>query len=156
MPTRKRVSKALVVEAALASLLSPDGADRLEAALARRLDRMIAADRAARAPCHDHQRSAGALRSLLADQHAAAARHRQAAAQTKGRERYEGFVEALGRRLARGRTLADEVVSDVAAESDSDAGGKRVRSDRSVRLSFYPAALSTSRSLLPSTADLLF
>ena len=32
-----------------------------------------------------------------------------AAAQTQGRERYEGFVEALGRRLARGRKLADEV-----------------------------------------------
>jgi hypothetical protein len=28
------------------------------------------------------------------------------AAQTKGRERYEGFVEVLGRRLARGRKLA--------------------------------------------------
>ena len=36
-----------------------------------------------------------------------------AAAQTKGRERYEGFVEALGRRLARGRKLADEVSRDV-------------------------------------------
>jgi hypothetical protein len=28
-------------------------------------------------------------------------------------------VEALGRRLARGRTLADEVVSDIAADTDS-------------------------------------
>lgn len=37
---RMRVPQALVVEAALASHLSPDGADRLEAALARRLDRM--------------------------------------------------------------------------------------------------------------------
>ena len=37
---RKRVPQALIVEAALASHLSPDGADRLEAALARRLDRM--------------------------------------------------------------------------------------------------------------------
>src|SRR5258706_4002851 len=37
---RKHVPQALVVEAALASHLSPDGADRLEAALARRLDRM--------------------------------------------------------------------------------------------------------------------
>ncbi len=36
-----------------------------------------------------------------------------AAAQTKGRERYEGFVEALGRRLARGRKLVDEVSLDV-------------------------------------------
>ena len=34
---RKRVPQALIVEAALASHLSPDGADRLEAALARRL-----------------------------------------------------------------------------------------------------------------------
>jgi NAD(P)-dependent dehydrogenase (short-subunit alcohol dehydrogenase family) len=37
---RKRVPQALVVEAALASHFSPDGTDRLEAALARRLDRM--------------------------------------------------------------------------------------------------------------------
>jgi hypothetical protein len=35
------------------------------------------------------------------------------AAQTKGRERYDGFVEALARRLARGRKLADEVSRDV-------------------------------------------
>lgn len=37
---RKRVSQALVVEAALASYLSADGPDRLEAALGRRLDRL--------------------------------------------------------------------------------------------------------------------
>jgi hypothetical protein len=43
----------------------------------------------------------------------------QSAAQIKGRERYDGFVEALGRRLARGRTLADEVVREISAESDS-------------------------------------
>ena len=38
--SRKGVTQSLVIEAALASHLSPDGADRLEAALARRLDRM--------------------------------------------------------------------------------------------------------------------
>ena len=37
---RTRVSQAVVVEAALESYLSPDGAERLEAALARRLDRL--------------------------------------------------------------------------------------------------------------------
>ena len=37
---RKGVTQSLVLEAALASYLSPDGADRLEAALARRLDRL--------------------------------------------------------------------------------------------------------------------
>jgi hypothetical protein len=39
-----------------------------------------------------------------------------AAAQTKGRERYEGFIEALGRRLARGRKLSDEIVQDVGGQ----------------------------------------
>lgn len=46
-----------------------------------------------------------------------------AAAQTKGRERYDGFVEALGRWLARGRRLADEVSLDidgVAPENDGE------------------------------------
>jgi hypothetical protein len=37
----------------------------------------------------------------------------QPAAQAKGRERYESFVEALGRRLARGQTLAQEISLDV-------------------------------------------
>jgi hypothetical protein len=37
---RKRVRQALIVEAALTSYLWPDAADRLEAALARRLDRI--------------------------------------------------------------------------------------------------------------------
>jgi hypothetical protein len=37
----------------------------------------------------------------------------QPAAQAKGRERYEGFVEALGRRLAKGQTLAQEISEDV-------------------------------------------
>jgi len=43
----------------------------------------------------------------------------QAAAQAKGRERYEGFVEALGRRLAKGKTLADEVSREVAPEGSA-------------------------------------
>jgi hypothetical protein len=37
----------------------------------------------------------------------------QPAAQAKGRERYEGFVEALGRRLAKGQSLAQEISQDV-------------------------------------------
>jgi hypothetical protein len=64
----------------------------------------------------------------------------QAAAQAKGRERYEGFVEALGRRLARGRTLADELVTDIAAADPGNAGRRAAPSDRPVRMSFYPGA----------------
>ena len=43
-----------------------------------------------------------------------------AAAQTKGRERYEGFVEALGWRLARGLKLSDEISRDIDAETPSN------------------------------------
>ena len=38
------MTQSLVLEAALASHLSPDGADRMEAALARRLDRAAKRD----------------------------------------------------------------------------------------------------------------
>jgi hypothetical protein len=48
-----------------------------------------------------------------------------AAAQIKGRERNDGFVEALGRRLARGRKLADEVSSDVDAVAPERDGEPR-------------------------------
>jgi predicted transcriptional regulator len=114
---RKRVPQALVVETALASLLSPDGADRLEAALARRLDRMSRQiERLERHVTISNEALALFVRFWLTSTpplpDAA-----QAAAQIKGRERYEGFVEALGRRMARGRTLADEVVSDIAADT---------------------------------------
>jgi hypothetical protein len=37
----------------------------------------------------------------------------QAAAQVKGRKRYEGFVETLGRRYASGKSLLDEIPEDV-------------------------------------------
>jgi hypothetical protein len=44
-----------------------------------------------------------------------------AAAQTKGRERYEGYIEALGRRLVRGRKLADEVIRDEPSQSQASS-----------------------------------
>jgi len=110
---RKRVPQALIVETALASLLSPDGADRLEAALARRLDRMSRQiDRLERHVAISNEALALFVRFWLTSTpplpDAA-----QLAAQAKGRERYEGFVEALGRRLARGRSLADEISRDI-------------------------------------------
>ena len=119
---RKGVSQSMIVEAALASHLSPDGADRLEAALARRLDRIGRnLERLERHVDISNEALAVFVRfwltstPLLPD-------NSVAAAQAKGRERYEGFVEALGRRLARGRKLADEVVRDVSV-SDSQPDG---------------------------------
>ena len=112
---RKRVPQALIVEAALASHLSPDGADRLEAALARRLDRMTRQlERLERHVTISNEALALFVRFWLTST-PPLPDIAQAAAQAKGRERYEGFVEALGRRLARGQTLAEEVSRDVGA-----------------------------------------
>jgi predicted transcriptional regulator len=113
---RKRVPQALVVETALASHLSPDGADRLEAALARRLDRMTRQmERLERHVTIANETLALFVRFwLTATPPLPDTAH--TAAQAKGRERYEGFVEAVGRRLARGRTHADEVQREVDAE----------------------------------------
>jgi predicted transcriptional regulator len=118
---RKRVPQALVVEAALASHLSPDGADRLEAALARRLDRMTRQlERLERHVTISNEAVALFIRFWLTST-PPLPDTAQPAAQAKGRERYEGFVEALGRRLARGRTLADELVTDIAAAESGNA-----------------------------------
>jgi predicted transcriptional regulator len=111
--SRKRVPQALVVETALASFLSPDGSERMEAALGRRLDRLTRqVERIERHITISNEALALFVRFWLTATpplpDAA-----QPAAQTKGRERYEGFVEALGRRLARGQTLAQEISLDI-------------------------------------------
>ncbi|QYU70118.1 CopG family transcriptional regulator [Leptolyngbya sp. 15MV] len=109
---RKRVSQAVVVEAALESYLSPDGAERLEAALARRLDRLSrASERLERHVTIGNEALALFVRFWLTGT-PPLPDPMQAAAHAKGRERYEGFVEALARRLAAGRLLADEVLAE--------------------------------------------
>lgn len=114
---RKRVPQALVVEAALASHLSPDGADRLEAALARRLDRMTRhLERIERHVDISNEALAVFVRFWLTST-PALPEAALSAAQSKGRERYERFVEALGRRLARGRKLSEEISLDIGAET---------------------------------------
>ena len=113
---RKRVPQALVVETALTSYLSPDNAERMEAALGRRLDRLTRqVERLERHVTIANEALALFVRfwltvtSPLPDT-------AQTAAQANGRERYEGFVEALGRRLAKGQTLAAEISQDVEAK----------------------------------------
>src|SRR5579863_2775560 len=123
---QKGVPQALVVETALASYLSPDGADRLEAALARRLDRMTRQlERLERHGRISSEALALFVRFWLTSTpplpDAA-----QAAAQAKGKERYDGFVEALGRRVAKGRTLADEIAADI-GPAEADGGPEPLR-----------------------------
>lgn len=115
---RKRVSQALVVETALASFLSPDGAERLEAALSRRLDRLNRqADRLEHHVEISNEALALFVRFWLTST-PPLPDGALAAAQAKGRERYASFVEALGRRMAKGASLARELAEDVPGQPE--------------------------------------
>ncbi|WBU64764.1 ribbon-helix-helix protein, CopG family [Paracoccus aerodenitrificans] len=109
---RKRLTRSAFVEAAVDSFLSPDHVDMQEAALTRRLDRL--SRQVARLE-RDQRITAETVAlfvrfwltitpPLPPDD--------QAAAQAKGRERFEGFVETLGRRVQKSRSFLDEIPED--------------------------------------------
>lgn len=112
LAARKKLSKSAIVEAAVASFLSPDGSDRREAALTRRLDRLT---RQVERLERDQTITLEALGLFIRAWLTATpplADSAQAAAQAKGRERYESFIETLGRRVQQGRSLAKEILED--------------------------------------------
>lgn len=116
LAARRNVSKSAIVEAAVASFLSPDGPDQREAAFTRRLDRLT---RQVERLERDQTITLEALGLLIRAWLTATpplADSAQAAAQAKGRERYESFIETLGRRLQSGRSLAKEVAEDICPE----------------------------------------
>jgi hypothetical protein len=120
--TRRGKSLSIVAAAAIATFLSPDAVERQEAVLTRRLDRLSR-------QCERVERDLGISVEMLAlfvrfwlAATPAVPETAQAAARAKGRERYEGFVEALGRRLAAGKLFTRELSSDVAASAMSDDG----------------------------------
>jgi hypothetical protein len=113
---RQKLSRSAIVEAAVASFLSPDGADRREAAFARRLDRLTRqVQRLERNVWISTEALALFVRFWLTVTPPLPT-EAQGAAQAKGRERYEGFIEALGRRIQKGQSLMDEIPEDVAGK----------------------------------------
>ncbi|HAG36759.1 MAG TPA: CopG family transcriptional regulator [Erythrobacter sp.] len=107
---RKRVSQASVVEAAIASFLSPDGSERMEAAFSRRLDRITR--QIGKLDYHievGNEAFALYLRRWLAVTPAIPA-EASAAARTDAEKRFDFFVEALARRMETGRHLADDLI----------------------------------------------
>jgi predicted transcriptional regulator len=112
----KHVPRVKIVEAALESFFSPDGADRLEAALAKRLDRMTRAiERLERHSTITNETLALFVRFWLT--HTPPLPDTAAtAAQLKGRERYQGFIETIGRRLAHGQTLLDDITRELVTD----------------------------------------
>ncbi len=113
LAARRKISKSQIFEAALAAFLSPDAADQREAAIVRRLDRLTRAfERLEREQTIAAEALALFVKFWLTTTPPLPDAMRDAA-NAKGRERYEGFVEALGRRLAKGNTLTREVSEDV-------------------------------------------
>lgn len=96
---RKHVSQAAIVEAALASFLSPDGSERLEAAFSRRLDRLTRQfDRLDYHVELGNEALALFVRFWLVA-NPPLAQDQLAAAQAQASERFAGFVAALARRM---------------------------------------------------------
>lgn len=109
---RKKLHQAFVVETALTSFLSPDNSERMEAALGKRLDRLTRqVERLERHVTISNEAMALFVRFWLTAT-PPVPDAALPAAQAKGRERYERFVEALGRRLAKGQSLAQEISED--------------------------------------------
>jgi predicted transcriptional regulator len=114
---RQGKPKSMVAEAAIASFLSPDDADRREAAIAKRLDRIVRVlERLERNDGIALETIALFIRFWLTST-PALPEQSSAAERAKGAERYDRFVEALGRRLASGATILKEV----SIESDANA-----------------------------------
>ncbi|KAB2715152.1 CopG family transcriptional regulator [Brucella intermedia] len=106
---RRGQSDSLIAEAAIASFLSPDADERKEAAIGKRLDRI---DRT----IQRLERDVGIVNEAFAlfirfwlTSTASLPDTVQAAARAKGGERYDKFLDALGRRLANGPRLRQEV-----------------------------------------------
>lgn len=112
---RKRVTQALVVETALASFLSGDSSEHLEAALSRRLDRMTRqAERLAWHVELTNETLALFVRSWLVN-NPPLPDAALAAAHAMGKERWERFIESLNRRMEFGPRLKSEISQDVEA-----------------------------------------
>ncbi|WP_333793446.1 CopG family transcriptional regulator [Hyphomicrobium sp.] len=116
---RRQVSKSAIIEAAVASFLSGDTSDRLEAAMSRRLDKI--------------GRQIGTLDedlAVLGETLSLFVRFwltmtpplpdsARQSARIKGNERFEGFMQNLGRRLATGDRFLKELSRDMDSLHDS-------------------------------------
>lgn len=110
---RRKISQSAIIEAAVMSYLSGDSADQLEAAMSRRLDKL------------GRQIDTLDLDLAVLGETVAQFIHfwmtltppltgaAQSAARAKGAERFEGFMQNLGRRLATGDRFLKELSRDV-------------------------------------------
>lgn len=106
---RKRTTQASIVEAAIASFLSPDGSERLEAAVTRRLDRLTKHNERLEFQIEVTNEALALFVRFWLTANPPLPDSALAAAQAQGKQRYEGFVQALARKLESGAHLVDEM-----------------------------------------------
>jgi hypothetical protein len=118
---RREQSQSMIAAAAIATFLSPDADERREAAIAKRLDqldrRLIRQERDIGIGV---ETLAVFIRFWLATTPALPEPAAQAA-RAKAAERYEAFIAALGRRLAKGPKLRQEISEDITTGDDHAA-----------------------------------
>ena len=115
---RRDKSRSLVAEAAIASFLSPDADEQREAAIAKRLDQL---DRRMTRMERDVgigvEMIALFVRFWLSNTPPPPEAER-AAMRRQGGDRYDAFMDALGRRLAKGPKVRQEIGEDFARQEE--------------------------------------
>ena len=109
----RRITRTDVLEAALASMLSPDHEERIEAILVRRLDKLTRQlDRLEWHVELTNETLALFIRFWLINT-VPLPDDAVTAAQALGKKRWRGFVESLSRRMEAGPKLKEELAQDV-------------------------------------------
>jgi hypothetical protein len=126
--TLRGLSKSAVVAAALASFFSPDGANRREAAIARRLDKLTNQfDRLSRDQTILIETMGLFIRYQLSITSPLPEAH-QEAARAQGKARFQQFIEQLARHLQRGGSLVKDISEEISPSEEefhSEPSGER-------------------------------
>lgn len=122
LAARKRWTKSSIIEAAVASFLSADSAERQEAALSRRLDRL---SRQIEGVERDQRVAIEAIAVFV--RHwltvtPALTTSAQAAARAAGRDRFKAYVDAVAREIARDAGMAGEIRESLEGAAADAAG----------------------------------
>lgn len=116
---RRQVSKSAIVEAAVASFLSGDSAERLEAALSRRMDKLGRQIDTLDEDLAILGETVSLFIRFWLTVTPPLSESAQSSARAKGAERFEGFMQSLGRRLATGDRFLKELSRDVDSTRNS-------------------------------------
>lgn len=116
---RRNVSKSAIVEAAVASFLSGDTSEKLEAAMSRRLDKLGRQIDALDEDLAILGETVSLFVRFWLTFTPSLPESAQASARAKGLERFEGFMQTLGKRLATGDRFLKELSRDVEATEEA-------------------------------------